>query len=822
MIKNLLLTALRSLKKNKFFSLLNITGLAIGMAVFLLIAQYVRFEKSYENFVSDKENIYRVKLEVFDKNELIMATAENYPGVGPALQTELPEVVSYARLYNMGYKNNVVITNENAKPDPIAFRQRRFLYADSTFLPMMGYEMAQGNAKDALAQPFTAVISEKYAKMYFGKEDPIGKTLHLRDDDFVDELVKVTGVFKELPVNTHLKFDVLFSYNSLYPRGDWAVQRYRLGWRRKDMYTFVQLKPGTDPKKTEAKFPAIVAKYKPELKESTQKQLLGLQPLKDIHLTSDLTEEPEANGNARTVFFLGLIGLFVLVIAWINYVNLSTARALERAKEVGVRKVAGAVKGQLIGQFLIEAALVNLLSVLIAWGLAFLTLSSFNKLSGLALDKSYLVQSWFIALLFLLWIVGSLLSGFYPALVLSSFKPIIVLKGKFQNATRGVLLRKGLVVTQFIASIALIAGTFIVYRQLKYMTSRDMGMNINQVMVVERPGIMDTSQTIYNSSIDAFRNELKKDPGIEAVSASFTIPGKQREYKVQLKRFGVANSDSVIVRFNSLDYNFLDVFKMKLIAGRQFSPDFPNDDDTSVIITQTASRLLGFKKPEDAIGQTLTIQAFGNWNPIVVGVVNDYHQISLKKPLDPSIFQCSLYGAEYYSIRINTSNLPRTIDHVKKSWATAFRGNPFEYFFLDEYFDRQYENERKFEKLFVSFAVLAIIIGCLGLFGLSAYTASQRIKEIGIRKVLGASVPDITKMLSKDFLKLIIIAVVIATPIAWWVMSKWLEDFAYRINISWWIFAVAGALALIIAMITVSLQAIKAAIANPIKSLRTE
>jgi putative ABC transport system permease protein len=378
------------------------------------------------------------------------------------------------------------------------------------------------------------------------------------------------------------------------------------------------------------------------------------------------------------------------------------------------------------------------------------------------------------------------------------------------------------VVTQFIASIALIAGTFIVYRQLKYMTSRDMGMNINQVMVVERPGIMDTSWTVYNSSIDAFRNELKKDPGIEAVSASFTIPGKQREYKVQLKRYGVANSDSVIVRFNSLDYDFLEVFKMKLIAGRKFSPDFPNDDDTSVIITETASRLLGFKKPEDAIGQTLTIQAFGGWNPIVVGVVNDYHQISLKKPLDPSIFNCSLYGGEYYSMRINTSNLPRTIDHVRKSWATAFRGNPFEYFFLDEYFDRQYASERKFEKLFVSFAVLAIIIGCLGLFGLSAYTASQRIKEIGIRKVLGASVTDITKMLSKDFLKLVIIAIVIASPIAWWAMSKWLEDFAYRVNISWWIFVVAGALALLIAMLTVSLQAIKAAIANPIKSLRTE
>src|SRR5688572_12999946 len=821
MIKNLLLTALRSLKKNKFFSLLNISGLAIGMAVFLLIAQYVRYEKSYEDFVPGNENIYRVKLEAYDKNELTMATAENYPGVGPALVTELPEVISYARLYNMGYKNNVVITNENAKPEPIAFRQRRFLYADSTFLPMMGYEMVKGNARDALKEPFTAVISEKYARMYFGNEDPIGKTLHLRDDDFVDELVKVTGVVKDVPSNTHLKFDVLFSYNSLYSRGDWAVQRYRLGWRRKDMYTFVQLKPGTDPKKTEAKFPAIVLKYKPELKESTQRQLLGLQSLKDIHLTSDLSEEPEANGNARTVFFLGLIGVFVLIIAWINYVNLSTARALERAKEVGVRKVIGAVKGQLVSQFLTEAAVVNLISVLIAWGLAFLFLSPFNKLSGLELDKSYLIQPWFISLLFSLWICGTLLSGFYPALVLSSFKPIIVLKGKFQNATRGVLLRKGLVVTQFIASIALIPGTFIVYRQLKYMTSKDMGMNIDQVMVIERPGIADTSQTVFNSSIDVFRNELKKDPTILNASSSFTIPGKQREYKVIIKKYG-DNTDSTTVRFNSMDYGFLDVFKMKLLAGRNFSKEFPNDDDTSVIITEKAAQQLGYKTPQDAIGKTIVVPQFGEWKPIIIGVINDYHQLSFKKPLDPTLIACGVYNGEYYSLRINTSNLPGTIDHVKKSWTTAFRGNPFEYFFLDEYFGQQYASDRKFEKLFVSFAVLAIIIGCLGLFGLSAYTASQRVKEIGIRKVLGASVPDITKMLSKDFIKLILIAIVIASPIAWWAMNKWLEDFAYRVNISWWIFVAAGALALMIAMLTVSFQAIKAAIANPVKSLRTE
>jgi putative ABC transport system permease protein len=821
MIRNLLVTALRNLTTNKFFSSLNILGLAIGMAVFLLIAQYVHFERSYENFIPAKNDIYRVKLEMYRNNELLMASAENYPGVGPAFKTEFPEVVNYARLYNMGYKNNVIITNENAKPDPIAFRQRRFLYADSTFLPMMGYEMAKGNATTALAEPFTAVISEKYAKMYFGNEDPIGKTLHLRDDDFIDELVKVTGIFKELPSNTHLKFDVLFSYNTLYPRGDWAVTRYKNGWRRKDMYTFIQLRPGTDPKKIEARLPALVDKYKPELKTSQNKEVLGLQPLADIHLKSDLSEEQDANGNARTVFFLALIGVFVLIIAWINYVNLSTARALERAKEVGVRKVIGAFKSQLISQFLTEAALVNLLSVLIASGLVFLSLPSFNKLSGLALDASYLVQPWFIILLVILWLGGSFLSGFYPALVLSSFKPITVLKGKLKNNRRGILLRKGLVVMQFMASIALIAGTFIVYRQLKYMTSRDMGMNINRVMVIERPGIADTSTTVYSANIDAFKNELKKDPSIESAAASFTIPGKQREYKTIIKKLG-NDTDSTIVRFNSMDYDFLDVFKMKLLAGRNFSREYPFDPDTSVIITATAARQLGFKTPHDAVGKTLFIPQFGGWKPIVVGVLNDYHQLSLKKPLDPSIFNCSLYGGEYYSLRINTSNLPKTIKHVQKSWTAAFAGNPFEYFFLDEYFNRQYENERRFEKLFISFAILAIIIGCIGLFGLSAYTASQRIKEIGIRKVLGASVPDITKMLSTDFLKLILIAIVIASPLAWWAMNKWLQDFAYRVNISWWIFLAAGMVALFIAMITVSLQAIKAAVANPVKSLRTE
>ncbi|HXL58094.1 MAG TPA: ABC transporter permease, partial [Chitinophagaceae bacterium] len=419
MIQNLLLTAFRNLKKNKFFSLLNILGLAVGMAVFLLIAQYVRFERSYENFISNRENIYRVCLTDYRNSELISASAENYPAVGPAVKNEIQGVMSYARLYNMGYKNNVIITNENAKPEPIAFKQKRFLYADSSFLPMMGYQMVKGNAGTALAEPLTAVISEKYARMYFGNADPIGKTLHLHDDDSNDELARVTGVFKDLPLNTHLKFDILFSYKTLFGRGDWAQGRYDQSWARADMYTFVQLRPEVDPKIVETKLPSIINKYKPQLKESHETELLALQPLKDIHLYSDLAEESETNGNANIVFFINLIGIFVLLIAWINYINLSTARALTRAKEVGVRKAIGAFRHQVIAQFLVEAALVNLLSLIIAYGLVILLLPYFNTLSGLSLNRSYLYQSWFMILQFLLWFGGTLLSGFYPAWVLS-------------------------------------------------------------------------------------------------------------------------------------------------------------------------------------------------------------------------------------------------------------------------------------------------------------------------------------------------------------------------------------------------------------------
>lgn len=822
MIRNLLLTSLRSLLKNKFFSSLNILGLAIGMAVFLLIAQYVHFETSYESFIPNADNIYRVKLDLYTNNELVLSTAENFPGVGPALKSELPEVVSYARLYNLGYKNNLVITNEEARPAPVAFKHRKFLYADSSFLPMMGYEMVYGNAQLALAEPNTAVISDRYAEMYFGSENPLGKFLSMQDDDGNNELVKVTGVFKDLPENTHLKFDVLFSYRTLFNRyggSERAVARFDQSWQRNDMYTFIQLREGTSAAFIESKLPKIIATNSPGLAAKNQQVTMGLQPIRTIHLNSNLAEEPELNGSGRIVMFIGIIGIFVLLIAWINYINLSTAKAMERAKEVGVRKVMGAQKGQLINQFMTEAALVNLISVTLAIGMVALVLPYFNALSGLSLTASFLFEMWFVGLIACLWLAGIILSGFYPALVLSSFKPVTVLKGKLKNSIRGILLRKSLVVFQFTASMVLIAGTFIVYNQLNFMMRQDLGLNIDQVLVLERPGVIPKDMDALFSAVDVFRSELTANPAIEKVSMSLTVPGKQREYKSVINKYGASDDQQVSVRVNTMDYDFIDVFKMKLLAGRPFSDQYPNDKDTSVIITESASRLLGYNTPQEAVGQTINVDG---GSQIVVGVVNDYHQVSLKRSLDPTLFFCTRYFGDFYSMRIQTSDLKGTLNHVKASWDKAFPGNPFDYFFLDDFFNRQYQNERTFGKLFTAFASLAVIVGCLGLFGLSAYTATQRTKEIGIRKVLGSSESGVFALLAKEYLKVIGISVVLAVPVIYWIMNGWLQNFPYQTSISVWIFLMAGSIVFLVSLVTVSFQTMRAARTNPVDALRHE
>ncbi len=820
MLFNFLLTAYRSLLKKKFFTTLNILGLAVGMIVFLLIVQYVHFERSFEKFLPNSGNIYRVTLEMYKSNELQQATAENYPGVGPALKNEFPDVLGYARLYNMGYKNNVVIAYEDKAGDPVAFKQKRFLYADSSLLPVLGYEMAKGEARTALAEANSIVISEKYATMYFGNEDPIGKVLHLRDDDYNSELCKVTGVFKNLPDNTHLKFDVLISYKTLFSRGDWAINRYDQGWFRKDMYTFVQLREGTDVKSFEAKLPPIVEKYNPGLKKRDRVDVLKLQPLESIHLTSSLAEEFETNGDQRIVSFMAIIALFVLILAWVNYINLSTAKALERANEVGVRKVMGAFKTQLMTQFFVEAALVNLMALTIAFIAVWLLLPAFNFVSGINLTTAFLFESWYLGLIALLWIGGTLLSGFYPALVLASFKPVSVLKGKLKNSKGGVVLRKSLVIGQFVISAALIASTLIVNRQLDFMMKQDLGMNIDQVLVLERPGAQKNGEE-FPSKVEAFKNSFVSSRAVKGVTSSLTVPGKQREYKAGVKKYGADDNELVTMRINTMDYDFVDVFGMRLLAGRNFSKDFPRDQDTSAIVTASAVKQLGFKSNEEIIGQTIQIPSFGS-TAIVIGVVNDYHQVSFKKTLDPTMFFCDLRYPEYFSVKISTSDLQSGLSEIEKAWTATFPGNPFEYFFLDDYFNQQYKNEQRFGRLFSIFSGLAILIGCLGLLGLSAFTAAQRTKEIGIRKALGSSEQSIFVLVSSDFIKLVLIAVILSVVPTYYLMNTWMEGFAFKAGISWTVFVWAGLGVLLVSLITVSFQTLKAARTNPVKALRYE
>lgn len=832
MLQNYLTAAFRNLLKRKGFSLINILGLSLGITAFFLILQYVSFEWSYDQYHENKEDIYRVQLDQYQNGELLFKSAENYPALGPALQEEFPEVLHFTRLYNLGAKNNMIVSYEENPTAPVQFKHKRLLYADETFFPMFSYQLLAGDEKTALEAPFKMAITESYAKKYFGDmplNEVIGKMLHMQDDDFNDELCEVTAVVKDPSANSHLKFDILISYSTLYARyegSDRARERYDRAWWRKDMYTYIQVKPGTDPNDLASKFPTIIEKYNPELAENNREDLLSLQPLTKIHLTSRLSDEVEPNGDGDAVQFLFLISLFILLIAYINYINLATARSLERANEVGIRKVLGAFRAQLIRQFLLESVLVNFVSVAIGAGIFILLLPFFSQLAGLPQGEdlwNYAIwnQTWFIGLILGLLTIGPLLSGIYPAFVLSGFKPVSVLSGKLKGSKQGVLFRKGLVVFQFAACVALIIGTFTVYHQLNFMQNQELGFNPDQMMVIERPGIQMRDFEARKTSVVGFKDDLEQHNAISDVTGSLTIPGKKMRWKSGVRKYTASGDQEQPFNFSMVDYAFTDAFGMKILAGRNFSESYGTDADTACLITESGVRALGFSTPEEAIGEVLAIPNF-RWNPIIVGVVNDFHQESLRESPEPTLFSLSPYNSEYFLMRVSSAGLPATVAHIESVWNERFPNNPFQYFFLDEFFNAQYQNDQRFGRIFGLFSILAILIGCLGLFGLSAFATQQRVKEISVRKVLGASTSSIFGLLTSDFLKLVLIANVIAWPIIGWLMNNWLQDFAYRISLSWWLFVLAGVVVMGIALLTVSFQSLRAASANPADALRSE
>ncbi|HUB59129.1 MAG TPA: ABC transporter permease [Puia sp.] len=816
MFNNLLRIAIRNFVKRKGYSLLNLLGLTIGITSCLLIFEYVAYERSYDSYTKNAKQIFRVQENDYQSGRFEARWASTSPAIGPTLQKDYPEIDRFFRLYH--YEAQLVNPINNAR-----FHEAKCYGADSTIIGMLQLNILKGDPATALTGPGKVILNETTAKKYFGNEDPIGKTLY-NDDGGKHRPLKVTGVFADLPANSHLRVDLLLSYPTLKTWMNFGGNEdyTQTAWTWSDYYTYIQLKPGADWHALQAKLGDFMNRHynsKPEHKSDNDYILLQLFPLTDIHLYSHYGEEAEANGDGSSVSFLFLIAFFIATIAWVNYINLSTARSLERAREVGVRKVLGAIRSDLIRQFLVESLLLNCLALLLALVIAWSVSPLFNQLTGRSILTPFLLPLTYWQIFAALFLTGAFLSGIYPAFILSRYHPVAVLKGLFKNSAGGQFLRKGLIVGQFTASILLIAGTIIVYNQVRYMRSQTLGINIDQTLILN--GVDAVNDSTYTSIYPAFRHDILGLKDVTAITGTSDVPGTEITWSTDWQRLRSNPKKNYTLRHLGVDYDYLKLYGVKLIAGRAFSRDFPTDKK-GVILNEAAVRELGYAKPEDAIGEPL----HGDQNQIdtvhVIGVARDFHQEGLQKAITPLAILLRLPEPNFYSIRINTANTPRTIAAIKTIWQHYFPSDPFRYFFLDEYFNDQYAENERFGTVFGLFAGLAIIIACLGLLGLSAYNVLQRTKEIGIRKVLGASARHLLFILSRDFLLLVAIAFVIAIPLTWWAMNSWLREFAYRINITWLTFAIAGALAFSIALFTVGLQALKATLANPVKSLRTE
>ena len=819
MIKNYFKTAWRNLWKNKTFSFINVAGLAIGMAACLLILQYVSFKLSYDQFNKNASDIYRVYNDRYQHGKLIQHGTITYSGVGPAMQADYPEVVNHTRVEPSGR----TIISYNLKK----IGDQNTYYVENSFLSMFNYPLVAGNAATALKDPHTVILSQTLAKKIFVVDDNnyaslLGKGIIAGSDSTP---FKITGICKDVPENSHLQFDLLLSYITLYTGpNSWKEAEY--DFTDSDFWHYIQLKHGTNYKALQAKFPAFSQRHFQGDKISGSDEKFYLQPLSKAHLYSDFEYEIGETGSATVVWGLLIIAVLIIVIAWVNYINLATAKSMERAKEVGVRKVSGATKQQLIRQFLSESFIINIIALFISLLVVTLVQHGFNSLVKHQLSLSYLFQkglsgySITVTLIALI-IIGIFVSGFYPAFVLSSFKPILVLKGRFTSSGKGTILRKALVVGQFAITVALIIGSLVVYKQIKFVNAQDLGMNISQMLIVKPPELTNWDST-FISRENSFTEQLKQIPHVKGATTSWNIPGGETGRSFNVRRVDQDSTVHFTMRHSGVGIGYSDLYKIKLLAGRDFTyTDFnPNFGKLhNIILNESAIKLLGYPSPQDAIGKTI-LRGQKKWD--IIGVINNYHQKSLRYPVEPTMLMPAYSTNSFISVKVDTKELPATIAAIKKSFDSFFPGNLYDYFFLDEHFNAQYSNERLFGKVFAIFAGFAIFIACLGLLGLSLFATAQRTKEIGVRKVLGASVGNIVTLLSRDFIKLVAIAFIIASPLAWFVMHNWLQDFAYRINMSLWIFLGAGVLAMLIAVCTISFQAVKAAIANPVKSLRTE
>jgi len=807
MLKNYLTTAFREIFKNKTFSIIHVFGLTLGIAAFVLILQYSLYELSYDNFYKNADQIYRVRQDRYDKGKLSTTWGAGCAGIGPALKKEFPEVLAFARLTNVSGIINIKESN---------FREDKMFAANTSFLTMFPVKLLVGVDSTALNEPYTAVISESIAKKYFGNGDVIGQVFRLNKD----AVFKITGIFKDVPENTHLKFNILISWLTY---AQWRGPQVETAWFWDGFYTYIQLQKGTDAKAFEKKMNDFTDKQIEDLtRQYNQSAKYILQPLRSIHLNSNLMWEAEPNGDAKTVYFLMVIAFIILIIAWVNYINLSTVKAIFRSREVAIRKISGAFRIQLINQFLIESFTLNTIASLFAFILVLVSTPYFIMLTGRAMSLNTIgVWMVFIAMI----LVGPIVSGLYPALVISSFKPMTIFQGKLNGGSRGTFIRKTLVVFQFAASIALISGTLTVYIQLIYMRNQELGVNINQTLIIKGPAVADST---YNAKLTAFKAELLKYPVIKAITTSTSIPGSKVQWNAGgIRRASDDDTKSNQYRVIGIDYDFVSAYNLSILAGRNFSKEYTTDE-ACVLFNEEAIKLMDFKTPESAIGEVIFF--WGN-NYKIIGILKNFHQESLKEKYDALIFRLTPGTRDYFSVKLNYNGqtgsdsfkmTKKTIELIKNNWEQFFPGNPFDYFFLSDHYDNQYHAEIQFRTIFELFAILAVVIACLGLFGLSWFIIIQRTKEIGIRKVNGASVAEILLLISADFFKLVLIGIIIAAPVAYFFSINWLEKYPYKVGFNWWLFILSGFVIFVISAITISYNTMVIALTNPAKSLKYE
>jgi len=788
MIKNHIKTVLRSLLRNKAFTTINVLGLALGLATCLMIVFYVIDELSYDRYNDKRERIYRVN------TDLKVGTTETSFAITPApvadaLLKEFPEVENSMRMgsaVNIRFKKgNDIIDEKNA------------FYCDRSILNIFTLPLLKGDRKTALAEPGSLILSKNIAIKYFNTINVIDKTMFLVTDSTFH---KITGVMEDMPTQSHFRADILFAMG---PNMDH-------NWNGFNTSTYILLKQGASKKNLEAKFPALIRRNEKNPNFDYAKFeahgnyiRLSLTPLKDIHLHSNRQREIRPNGNAEYIYIFSVVAVFILLLACINFMNLSTARSAGRAREVGVRKVLGSSRGNLIMQFLAESVLVTLAASIIAVLMAWALLPLFNQISGKAMMITGQTFVWLLPVMLVIIIVVGGLAGSYPAFFLSAFQPIQVLKGKLATGFKGSGLRSFLVVFQFAISIFLIIGTLVIYNQLNYIRNKDIGFNRNEVLIIK-------NISAINPKI--FKEEVKRLPGVTNATLTHFLPTSNLS---ALNYVDAGLTKNIETQFWPVDADYIGTMDMKIVHGRNFRTDL-RSDSSSVIINETMAKRIGYK------GDGTDVINDIKKNLKIIGVVKDFNFASLRNNVTPLVLAMRDDWMASLSVRMNTANLPSLMQQIENKWKELAPNLHFEYSFMDDDFNTLYDTEQRMGSLFVIFTSLAVIIACLGLFGLAAYAAEQRNREIGIRKILGASVSNLVTMLSKDFIKLVLISILIATPLAWWIMNRWLQGFAYRQNIQWWVIVSAACGSIVIAFVTISFQSVKAALTNPVDSLRSE